>query len=159
MVSFLSKIKKKIEAVDLEEVDNGLAKKTTASAAAEEDIGDHLQLNVDIYQTSSKIVIYAPIGGVKIEDLDVFVESENDVVTISGKKEIPKAVNDDDEKREYLCEECKWGEFYRQIILPQEINVSKIESIVENGVLILALPLLRIQNKGKKRIEVKEVDE
>ena len=154
MVSFLSKIKKKVEAVDLELEDQDATKKIP-----EEDIGDHLQLNVDIYQTSSKIVIYAPIGGVKMEELDVFVESENDVITISGKKEIPKVVKDDEETKEYLCQECKWGEFYRQIILPQEVNVSKIESVVENGILILSLPLLRIQNKGKKRIRIREVDD
>jgi len=154
MVSFLNKIKKKVEAVDLE-----LEEKDGTKKAAEENISDHLQLNVDIYQTSSKIVIYAPIGGVKMEELDVFVESENDVITISGKKEIPKVVKDDEEVKEYLCQECKWGEFYRQVILPQEINISKIESVVENGVLILSLPLLRIQNKGKKRIRIREVDD
>ena len=97
--------------------------------------------------------------GVKIDKLDIFVESENDVVTISGRKDIPKHVKDDDEEKEYLCKECRWGEFYRQIILPEEINVSKIESVVENGVLVLTLPLLRIQTKGKKRIEVKEMEE
>lgn len=154
MVSFLSKIKKKVEAVDIEAEEEKLSKK-----AGEENVGEHLQLNVDIYQTSSKIVIYAPIGGVKIDELDIFVESENDVITVSGKKEIPKIIKDDEENKEYLCQECRWGEFYRQIILPQEINVSKIESVVENGVLILSLPLLRIQSKGKKRIEVREIEE
>jgi HSP20 family molecular chaperone IbpA len=120
---------------------------------------DHLQLDVDIYQTSTKIVVYAPIAGVKTDKLDIFVESENDVITISGKKEIPKMIRDEDEEKEYLCQENRWGEFYRQIILPEEINVAKIESVIENGVLILKLPLLRIQSKGKKRIEVKESEE
>lgn len=154
MVSFLSKVKKKIEAVDME-IEEG----ETAIKAPEDDAGEHLQLNVDIYQTASKIVIYAPIGGVKIDELDIFVESENDVVTISGKKEIPKVIKDGGEVKEYLCQECRWGEFYRQIILPQEIDVSKIESVAENGVLILSLPLLKIQSKGKKKIEVKEAEE
>jgi len=114
---------------------------------------------VDIYQTSSKIVVYAPIAGVKTDKLDIFVESENDVITISGKKEIPRLIREEDEEKEYLCQENRWGDFYRQIILPEEINVAKIESIIENGVLVLKLPLLRIQSRGKKRIEVKEVEE
>jgi HSP20 family molecular chaperone IbpA len=152
-MSFLSKIKKKTEAVDVEEAAKQPKK------ILEEETNEHLQLDVDIYQTSTKIVIYAPMAGVKTDKLDIFVESENDVITISGKKEIPKMVRDEDEEREYLCQENRWGEFYRQIILPEEINVSKIESIVENGVLVLKLPLLRIQSKGKKRIEVKEAEE
>ncbi len=152
-MSFLSKIKKKTEAIDIEEEER-MPKKSI-----EEDSTDHLQLDVDIYQTSSKIVVYAPISGVKTDKLDIFVESENDVITISGKKEIPKMIKDEDEEREYLCQENRWGEFYRQIILPEEINVAKIESIIDNGVLVLKLPLLRIQSKGKKRIEVKEMEE
>jgi len=153
-MSFLSKIKKRTESIDIEQ-DSKLPKRTTPR----EDIGDHLQLDVDIYHTTTKIVIYAPIAGVKIDKLDIFVESENDVITVSGKKEIPKIVKEDDEEKEYLCQENRWGDFYRQIILPEEINVAKIESIVENGVLILKLPLLRIQSKGKKRIEVKVGEE
>lgn len=149
-MSFLSKIKKKTETIDIEE------EAKAPKRVADDELGEHLQLDVDIYQTSSKIVIYAPLAGVKIDKLDIFVESENDVITISGKKEIPKQIKDDDEEKEYLCQENKWGDFYRQVILPEEINVSKIESVVENGVLVLQLPLLRIQTKGKKRIEVKE---
>jgi HSP20 family molecular chaperone IbpA len=152
-MSFLSKIKKKTEAVDIEE-----AAKSPKNIL-EDETREHLQLDVDIYQTSTKIVVYAPISGVKTDKLDIFVENENDVITISGKKEIPKLIKDEEEEREYLCQENRWGEFYRQIILPEEINVSKIESIIENGVLILKLPLLRIQTKGKKRIEIKEVEE
>ena len=152
-MSFLSKIKKKTEAIDIGE------EEMSPKKIVEDDSSEHLQLDVDIYQTSSKIVVYAPIAGVKTDKLDIFVESENDVITISGKKEIPKLIKDEDEEKEYLCQENRWGEFYRQIILPEEINVAKIESIIENGVLVLKLPLLRIQSKGKKRIEVKEMEE
>jgi HSP20 family molecular chaperone IbpA len=152
-MSFLSKIKKRTESIDIE------AESKLPKRAPREEVADHLQLDVDIYHTTSKIVIYAPIPGVKIDKLDIFVESENDVITISGKKEIPKFVREDDEEKEYLCQENRWGDFYRQIILPEEINVTKIESIVESGVLILKLPLLRIQSKGKKRIEIKVSEE
>jgi HSP20 family molecular chaperone IbpA len=152
-MSFLSKIKKRTEAIDIGEEEK------QPKRILDEESNDHLQLDVDIYQTSTKIVVYAPITGVKTDKLDIFVESENDVITISGKKEIPRLIKDDDEEKEYLCQENRWGEFYRQIILPEEINVAKIESIVENGVLVLKLPLLRIQTKGKKRIEVKESEE
>lgn len=152
MVSFLSKIKRRTEVADISE-----EKAQEEPKAIAEDFEEHLQLDLDIYQTPTKIVIYAPIAGVKIDELDIFIENENDVITISGKKDIPDTITaDEEENREYLAKENKWGEFYRQVILPQEVNVSKIETKVDNGILVLKLPLLRIQSKGKKRIEVRD---
>jgi HSP20 family molecular chaperone IbpA len=58
------------------------------------------------------------------------------------------------EENKYLRQECQWGHFYRQIILPQEVNVNEIEAKFRKGVLILHLPLLRLQTKGKKKIAI-----
>ncbi|MCK5357729.1 MAG: Hsp20 family protein, partial [Elusimicrobiales bacterium] len=49
---------------------------------------------------------------------------------------------------------CHWGPFYRQIILPQEVNVTEVEAKFKKGILILRLPLLRLQINGKKKIVV-----
>jgi HSP20 family molecular chaperone IbpA len=61
-------------------------------------------------------------------------------------------VQTEDDK--YLRQECQWGHFYRQIILPQEVNVNEIEAKFRKGVLVLHLPLLRLQTKGKKKIAI-----
>jgi len=109
------------------------------------------QLDVDIYQTSSEIIIITPISGVEIKDLDVSIENNNDVVIIQGEKIMPKFIKENIDKK-ILRKECQWGVFYRQIILPQEINISEVEAKFKKGILILKLPLLKVQTDKKKKI-------
>jgi HSP20 family protein len=152
-MSFLDKLKVKVEEKplmpeeEIKEEDEAGVDKATVS---------FLQLDVDIFQTSTDIVIIAPIPGVEIKDLDITIENENDVVTVQGKREMPKLdfSQDGNEENKYLRQECQWGPFYRQIILPQEVNVSEVEAKFKKGILILRLPLLRLQTKGKKKIVV-----
>ena len=113
-----------------------------------------LQLDVDILQTSEEIIIIAPIPGVEVKDLDILIENENDVVTIQGKREMPGLFEEGGDDKKYLRQECQWGPFYRQIILPQEVNVPEVEAKFKKGILILRLPLLRLQADGKKKIVV-----
>ena len=109
------------------------------------------QLDVDIYQTSSEIIIIAPVSGVEVKDLDISIENNNDVVIIQGEKIMPEFIKDNIDKKN-LRQECQWGVFYRQIILPQEINVSEVEAKFKKGILILKLPLLKVQTDEKKKI-------
>ena len=69
------------------------------------------QLAVDVYQTENELVIQSAIAGVKSEDLDISLEG--DVITISGERKKPF-----EEKEDYFSQECYWGKFSRQIILP-----------------------------------------
>ena len=150
MSSFLDKLKGKIddEAIEQEEGASLEEKKDKQPAG-------FLQLDVYIYQTSSEIVIYALVPGVEIHDLDIVIENENDVITIQGKRELPVLPIHETEDKKFLRQELQWGQFYRQIILPQEINVTEVEAKLKKGILILRLPLLRLQTKGKKKIAVK----
>lgn len=113
---------------------------------------DLAQLDVDIYENSSDITIYAPVPGASIEDLDISVEDEGDVVIIQGKKNLFMLETED--KAQCLRQECHWGGFFRQIILPQEININEVDAQLHRGILVLKLPLLRLSGKGKKKILV-----
>jgi len=145
-MSFLDKIKTKIE-----DTEKG---KNPQEAPKEGKIpSDFSQLDVDIYENSTEIVIYAPMPGATIDDLDISVEDQNDIITIQGYKNL--VLVDVKEKMQLLRQECHWGGFYRQIILPSEIDVNGVQAQLVNGVLTLRLPLLRIVGNGKKKIEVK----
>lgn len=148
-MSFLDKLKVKVEEKrDNEEIKDGKIDKSSG----------FMQLEVDIYQTASDIYIIAPMPGVDIKDIDISIENENDVVTIQGKKDRPALTEQteaDDDNSKFLRQECKWGQFYRQIILPQEINVADVEAKFKKGILILKLPMLLLQTKGKKKISIK----
>jgi HSP20 family molecular chaperone IbpA len=147
-MSFLDKLKIKVDEQPASQEEAGGAPKKDKRFAG------FLQLDVDIYQTAQEILIIAPIPGVEIKDLDISIENENDVVTIQGKRELPPLFDDKDSEAKVLRQECHWGQFYRQIILPQEVNVSEVEAKFKKGILYLKLPLLRLQGKGKKKIAV-----
>ena len=149
-MSFLDKLKVKVEESQAPQQEEKIKKdKKTAG---------FLQLDVDIFQTSTDIVIIAPIPGVEVKDLDISIENENDVITIQGRRDMPDfemlETKKTEEEKKFLRQECQWGQFYRQIILPQEINVAEVEAKFKKGILILRLPLLRLQAKGKKKVQV-----
>lgn len=148
-MSFLDKLKVKVEEGGVMETQIQEEKKDKKSSG-------FLQLDVDILQTTEAIIIIAPIPGVEVKGLDISVENENDVVTIQGKRQMPDPVELGGDEKKYLRQECHWGPFYRQIILPQEVNVSEVKAKFKKGILILRLPLLRLQNSGKKIIVINE---
>ena len=111
------------------------------------------QLKVDILQTDSAIIVYAQIAGASISDFSVTIDGEGDTITIKGQREKPSGehFNHPDietKEKEHVLEECSWGTFYRQIILPAEIDAEKTEAKMREGVLMLFLPLKGTQNKG-----------
>ena len=146
-MSFLDKLKVKVEEIEpvAAKVDDNKQKLQAG----------FLQLNVDIYETAEEIVIVAPIPGVDISDLDISIENENDVVTIQGRRDLPELEGEEKTAdKKYLRQECEWGQFYRQIILPQEINVAEVQAKFKKGILVLRLPMLRLQTNGRKKIAV-----
>lgn len=106
------------------------------------------QLAVDVYQTKDKIVIKAPIAGVKPEDIDVAISE--DVVTIRGDRKDEFAV----EKDNYYVQECFWGSFSRSVILPTSTVAEKAEANLKDGVLTIQIPKV-VQEDKIKKIKVK----
>jgi HSP20 family protein len=105
------------------------------------------QLTIDVYQNPDEIIIESTIAGVKPEDLDIAITNEK--VTIHGKREKHEKVKDED----YFYQECYWGKFSREIILPQEIDADKSVASLKNGILTIHLPKL---NRSKtKKLKVK----
>ncbi|MBI2644320.1 MAG: Hsp20/alpha crystallin family protein [Candidatus Wildermuthbacteria bacterium] len=103
------------------------------------------ELAIDMYQTESEIVMQAAIAGIGSNDLEVIIEK--DIVTISGERRNPL----DQESKEYFYQECFWGPFSRQIILPEEVDVAKAEATIKNGIFTLRIP------KDQEKIRVKKI--
>ena len=104
------------------------------------------QLAVDVYQTEVELIIQSAIAGVKPEDLDISLEG--DVITIAGERKRPV-----DETGDYFSQECYWGKFSRQIILPVEVDPNKIEANLKDG--ILTIKTTKLQKEKKRRIMVR----
>ncbi len=106
------------------------------------------ELAVDVYQTEKELVILSAIAGLKSEDINI--SSQGDVVIIRGKRERPVK----DEERNYFYQECYWGPFSKEIILPVEADVSKAEASMTEGILVIRIP--KIEREKEKKIIVKE---
>ena len=105
------------------------------------------ELAVDVYQTEEEIVIQSTIAGILPESLDISVE--NDVVTIRGIRERPQ----EPDERDYFYQECYWGPFSREIILPEETDPSRTDATMKEGVLTIRIP--KIKKEKKRKILVK----
>lgn len=104
------------------------------------------ELAVDVYQTDEEIVIQSTVAGVKPEDIDINIE--NDVVTISGERSNTTA----DTNKNYYYQECFWGAFSRQIILPEEVDASRAEAKIKDGIFTLRLPKFSRQKVRKIKV-------
>jgi len=113
------------------------------------------QLTVDVFQTNDEIFVQSAIAGVGTQDIDITVE--NDMIIIKGRREKPTDLVPETGKKDYFYQECYWGPFSRQIILPAEVDSSKIEATMKSGVLTIKIP--KIQKESKKKISVKSEDE
>jgi HSP20 family protein len=104
------------------------------------------QLTLDIYETDDEFIIQSTVAGVKPEDLDISIDG--DLVSIKGSRERFS----EEKKGKYIYQECYWGEFSREIILPEEVDETKIEATIKNGVFTLKLP--KAHKSKKKKIEI-----
>lgn len=104
------------------------------------------ELAIDVYETEADFYIQSTIAGVKPEDLDVTIE--NDIVTIRGSRQKETIEN---VKKNYY-QECYWGTFSRQVILPEEVDGANTEASMKDGVLTLRIPKIIKIKKHKVKI-------
>jgi HSP20 family molecular chaperone IbpA len=121
--------------------------KESAHWAAEEP--EEGQLSVDVYQTPNDIIIETMVAGVKPEDLQINIM--RDMVTLRGKREPSRIVNDED----YFTRELFWGTFSRTISLPAEIEPEDAEAIEKHGLLMIRLP--KIDKSKQTSLRVKSI--
>ena len=104
------------------------------------------ELKVDACQTDNEIVIQSIVAGVLPEDLEINITTES--VTIRGKREREEKV----EAKDYLYQECFWGSFSRQILLPEDADASRIKASLQKGVITIKIP--RVSKIKKRKINV-----
>jgi len=138
---------KKMEESDIIEENN--SKDQESSSSEDNWLQSAGQLAVDAYETDEEIVVQAPIAGIKADDLDISIE--NDMLIIKGYREKPP---ESSQEKTYFYEECFWGPFIRKIILSDEVDSSRAEANLKEGVFTLRIP--KIERNGKKRITVEE---
>ena len=100
------------------------------------------QLAVDVFQTESEFCVQAPIAGIEQNDIDISVE--NEMLIIRGERQEPILGGE----KKYFHQECYWGPFSRQIILPEDVDSEKIKASLKSGILVIRIP--KTESKKKK---------
>ena len=110
---------------------------------------EEAQLAVDVYQTPTHIILQTMVAGVRPDDLDISITRE--IVTISGRREGPRNINQED----WAVQELYWGRFSRVITLPVEIETEESEAIENHGLLIIKMPKIDREKKMKIKVQSK----
>ncbi len=132
---------------ELEKLDGSIKKTENKQQEWLED-DEEGQLAVDMYQTPHEVVIQAMIAGVKPEDMDVSITAK-DMITIKGKRQKIREV----EEENFYYKELYWGSFSRSLLLPQEIDVDRVEAGHKGGLLTVRLPKINRDKVQKVKIK------
>lgn len=141
-MAFLEKLKASEEKRSEEK--NEKAEKTEAKRDWKVSEG---QLAVDIYETEEDLVLQTAIAGVEADSLDISLEK--DLLIVKGERKNPAK----EVKKNYFVEECYFGSFSREVILPREIDPSHTKASMEEGILTIRMPKIERDKKRKIVIE------
>ena len=109
--------------------------------------GEEYSPSFDMYEKNGNYVVKAELPG--IEKDDISIDIDNDVVTISGKKESKHEEKDTN----YYLKESRYGSFSRSFRLPSEVQEDKVDATMKDGVLNVVIPLKK--SPKARKIEIK----
>jgi len=90
---------------------------------------------IDVVREDGHLVVRADLPGIKPEE--VKIEVEDDILTVSGEHEERK----DQEKKNFVRRERRYGSFSRSMALPAGVDPKTIEAKTHNGVVEVTIPL------------------
>ena len=120
---------------EYQEDDDAVVTTASVKITSDEDPEDEgeAQLAVDVYETTTDIVIKTMTAGVKKEDLQIHVSRET--VTIRGRRD-----NERGYQHNYVQQELYWGPFSRTIELPDEVDIEQASATEHHGLITIKLP-------------------
>jgi HSP20 family protein len=107
------------------------------------------QLAVDLFRRGSSLVIRAAVAGVDPEDLSISVH--NDLLTIRGERTHQETID----KEDWFHKECYWGSFSRSILLPEDVDETRVEATMKHGILEIQLPI----QASNRKIVIRTLDD
>ena len=100
----------------------------------------------DIHRDENMVMLDIEMPGVSKEDLDIRVE--NDKLTITGRKSSVQGSG------RYLIKEIREGVYEREFTLDETIDKSKIDALLEKGLLRLKLHIKESEKPRKIQVAV-----
>jgi HSP20 family protein len=103
---------------------------------------------VDVHEDNDAVSLSAELPGVKREDMDIQVDGN--VLTLRGER---KFESEQTEGRRFHLIERSYGKFSRQFHLSSNLDATKIDAQLADGVLTVRLP--KKQEQKPRKIEVR----
>ncbi len=100
---------------------------------------------LDVIDEGDRFRIVVDLPGFNKEDINVYVENGDLVIKAERKEE------KEEEGKNFIRKERKYGEVYRRVSLPSEVDIDKISARYNNGVLEIIIPKVE---KEKKVIKI-----
>lgn len=108
-----------------------------------------LTIPIDIKEFDDEYTVRVEVPGIKKEDIDI--DLNKSYMTVSAKKQEEK----EEKNKKYHKTEFAYGNYSRTVYFPHEIDVSKSEAHLNDGILRLDLPKLKSTEEETKKLEVK----
>ena len=104
------------------------------------------QIALDVLENHQSIYILIPVAGVELQDIDISVHETT--LTISWVRNKPKEFYE--HAMEVKNEECFWGKFLRNVILPENMDFSQVRAVMEHNLLVVHIPKIRFDSQNIK---------
>lgn len=111
---------------------------------------------VDVSHTEDEVIVEIDVPGYSTEELDVTVEQNGRMVTVSGEREAEdESVEDEgdgEESKSYVWKERQTKAVKRKVPLPVEVSQEGSTASYSNGVLTVTLP--KVQPEEPIQIDI-----
>ncbi len=128
---------------------NGLSNKDKKYNNWIEEENEEAELEIDVYQTPTEIVLQTMVAGVKPEDLELSIT--RDMITIKGHREEARTIDEEN----YFSKELYWGKFSRTVSLPAEVEPEEVEATEKHG--LLTIKIKKVDKEKKNNIKIKSI--
>ena len=102
---------------------------------------------VDIKDEDDKLVVATDLPGINKEDVEINLKEDMLEISAKSGKEQEK------EEEGYIRKERSYTRFYRAVRLPTSVKEEGSTAKMENGVLTIALPKMKLE-EPKKKIQI-----
>jgi HSP20 family protein len=99
---------------------------------------------IDIKEEENKLLVTTDLPGINKEDIEINLKE--DMLEISAKTGKEKET----EEKGYIRKEREYTHFYRAVRLPSSVKEEGSTAKIENGVLTITLPKMKLEEPAKK---------
>lgn len=105
---------------------------------------------LEVKETTDKYEVIAELPGVSAEDVDISLN--DDTLIIKGEKKF--CTEEKDEKSEVHFREISYGAFRRELTIPKNVDVEKIDATNKDGRFIINIPKIPEEVPKVKKITI-----